>query len=175
MNEQWWRDNMTGFWLVSYIALWLFVFLETLLLLAFIRHIGNLRLWLRQAGVIRDLQPVEEGPPIGKSITGLDDVLRESLAGTIELDSQKAKALIFVPAGFFGCDDLLLALKEFEHEHSETFQVIIVSFMPGVAGQFEVARKLGVQVPIITENGWKLASLCPSLLHHMPSLLIQKM
>jgi len=144
---------MEGLWLVSYLALWLFVVLQSALLVALLRHIRNLRLWLREAGVIREPVSYEEGPPIGTKIERLREVLYLDGTSSMKDDDERAKLLVFVPAGFFGCDELLPALQEIEKRHSDTLQVVIVSFEPAVEEQFDVVRRLGIQAPILTKHG----------------------
>ncbi|MEW6716248.1 MAG: hypothetical protein AB1345_01905 [Chloroflexota bacterium] len=150
---------MTGFWLASYLTLWLFVLLQALLLLALIRHIGNLRLWLRQAGVIRDMGVAEEGVSVGTTVENLTDLVQSKSNLSLHED-HRAKMLLFVPAGFFGCDELLPSLKEFEEQYGDILQLIIVSFEPAVEDQFEVVKRMGIRAPIITEHGWKIAQVC---------------
>ncbi len=148
---------MEGFWLISYIALWLFVSLQALLVLALLRHIGNLRLWLRQAGVIRDVASTEDGPPLGAEVTEFYEVLHNIVEPPVELENHKAKMLVFVPTGFFGCDDLIPAIRDFEGEYFNDFQTILVSFEPGVEEQFEVARRQGVKAPIVLKHSWEVS------------------
>lgn len=154
------RRKIEGTWLISYLALWGFVLLQTALLVALLRHIGNLRLWLRQAGVIRDIEPVEEGPLLGTALPELRNALQSAIEPGFELDDHKAKLLLFVPAGFFGCDDLIPAIRDFEVQHANTFQTVIISFTPAVAEQFEVARRQGIQAPIVMRDGWKVSDIC---------------
>lgn len=151
---------MQGIWLVSYVILWLFVLLQTALLVALLRHIGNLRLWLREAGVIREPVLYEEGPPIGTKLEKLSEILKLDGNSYFEDGVEKAKLLVFVPAGFFGCDELLPALKEVEELYGNTLQVVLVSFEPAVDEQFDVARLKGIQAPIFTKYGWKVGQVC---------------
>ncbi|GEM_PF-3977197 len=149
---------MQGLWLISYLVLWGFVLLQTVLLIALVRHIGNLRLWLRQAGVLRDPAAMEEGVPVGTRLEPLAEFLQDR--SELSLNHHKAKLLLFVPAGFFGCDDLIPALQKFERQYGEAFQPIIISFEPAVEEQFEVIRRKGIQAPVITEQGWRVAQIC---------------
>ena len=71
-----------------------------------------------------------------------------------------AKLLVFVPAGFFGCDELLPALQVIEERHGDTLQILIVSFEPAVEAQFEVARRVGIRAPVLTQHGWRVAEAC---------------
>jgi len=152
---------MEGLWLVSYLILWIFVLLQTALLVALLRHIGNLRLWLREAGVLQDSVAYEEGPPIGEKLEKLSEVLKfDGRESSFKLHDQKGKLLIFVPAGFFGCDDLIDAIKRFDEKYADDYQTLIVSFTPAEPEQFEVALQRGINTPILTEYGWQVAELC---------------
>jgi hypothetical protein len=151
---------MSGIWLISYLALWAFVLLQSLLLLALLRHIGNLRLWLKQAGIIGDVVRMEDGPEIGTNLGRLSEVLTTETESSINLSDPKAKMLVFVPAGFFGCDNLIPALREFENLQGEFLRLIIVSIEPSVAKQFDVARQHGIKAPILTDHGWQIAEVC---------------
>ena len=78
----------------------------------------------------------------------------------MNINNHTAKLLVFVPAGFFGCDELLPALQEIEETYSDIMQMLIVSFEPAVDGQFEVARQLGIHAVVLAKYGWKVAQVC---------------
>jgi hypothetical protein len=79
---------VNGFWLASYITLWVLVFLKSLLLLAVIKHVGNLRVWLQQAGAIHGIIHRQEGIALGESIPTIRDVLKTKVDPPVEIDIQ---------------------------------------------------------------------------------------
>lgn len=151
---------MQDLWLVSYLVLWGFVFMQTLLLIALVRHIGNLRLWLRQAGMIQDLNPVEEGIPIGSVIPQIVNILEFQVEPSILWDKHKASMLFFIPAGFLGSEHLIPIICEFEETYNQTIQVILISFTPASSEQFMLARQHGIKSPIILEKAWRVLDIC---------------
>ncbi len=150
---------MEGVWLASYVALWMVVLLEAFLLLAVLRHVGSLRLALKGAGLLGAATRTEEGPAIGVAVPEIREVLRSQVSPPVELADGKATMLLFVPAGMYGCDDLLPAIRDFEQEHPNQFQTVLVSLTPALPEQFEVVRKYGIRAPIVHEDGWRVAAV----------------
>lgn len=128
---------------------------------ALLRHIGNLRIWLREAGIIRDANTiVEEGPVLGAKIPNLKDILSSEFASEKVLDHTGVLLLIFVPPGMWESDSLIPAIKIFEQENVDKFQILLISIMPAVEMQFDLVREQGIRAPIALQQGWKIADTC---------------
>lgn len=150
---------MEGWWLMSYVALWVFVILQSLLFLALLRHIGNLRIWLKQSGLILDIKEAEEGVPIGERVPELREVLESRVEPPIITANHKPLLLFMVAPGLPGCDDLIPAIGEMASQ-LKNYNTVFVSMEPAVERQFDFIKESGIHAPIVLKKGWELAELC---------------
>ncbi|GAB4580115.1 MAG: hypothetical protein Fur0022_28540 [Anaerolineales bacterium] len=150
---------MHGLWLVSYVVLWFFVLLQTALLVALLRHIGNLRLWLQDAGILQKTNINEEGLPIGEFIPDIRDILMTEVEPKIDINRNLPLLLIFVAPGLFGADKLITAIKQMEDQLAK-YQVVFISMEPSVDEHFDFIRKTGIKSPVVLQHGWQIAAKC---------------
>jgi methylamine dehydrogenase accessory protein MauD len=97
---------MSGWWLASYVVLWVLVALLTLVVVALARQVGTLHLRLGPRGA---LEVDDEGPPLGEApdrveTVGLDG--REAAVG----GPGEPQLLLFVSPGCPICRDVLPSL-----------------------------------------------------------------
>jgi hypothetical protein len=150
---------MEGLWLISYITLWVFVILQSLFIIALIRHIGNLRIWLKQSGLIVDIEELEEGVPIGEAVPELREALELKVEPPIVTDRLKPLLLFMVAPVLPGCDDLIPAIGDLDNRLKD-YETVFVSMEPAVDKQFEFIKHSGIEAPIVLKNGWELTKLC---------------
>jgi methylamine dehydrogenase accessory protein MauD len=94
---------MSGWWLVSYVILWLLVALLTLVVVALARQVGTLHLRLGPRGA---LEVDDEGPPLGEApeaVTAVDLDGREASVG----GPGEPQLLLFVSPGCPVCREVL--------------------------------------------------------------------
>lgn len=114
---------MDGLWLASYIALWLFVVLQTLTILGLARQIGILHVRIGPTGA-RMMNP---GPQIGDvaPIIMMDDALGKAVTlGTVR---SKLTLIVFISLTCSTCKDILPGLKSLQRNEKNTLEIILVT------------------------------------------------
>jgi methylamine dehydrogenase accessory protein MauD len=94
---------MSGWWLVSYVVLWLLVALLTLVVVALARQVGTLHLRFGPRGA---LEVDEEGPPLGEAPEGVRAVDLDGHAASVGGPGEP-QLLLFVSPGCPVCRDIL--------------------------------------------------------------------
>src|SRR5574337_882138 len=120
---------MSGFWLFSFIALWLVTVTLVIAVVALARQIGILHLRLGPVGAMT----TNEGPEIG---TPLPQIHELDLAGqSVDFGgaSGKRKLIAFVSPACSACDGLMPGLVSTARDERETLEVVIVSLSEDMA------------------------------------------
>jgi methylamine dehydrogenase accessory protein MauD len=133
---------MSGWWLVSYVVLWVLVALLTLVVVALARQVGTLHLRLGPRGA---LEIDEEGPPLGEAPEGVTMVDLEGREASVG-GSGEPQLLLFVSPGCPVCQDVLPSVPAAARAGSLTPYVI------ADAGPEETAVSYGhdhVAVPLV--------------------------
>lgn len=136
---------MDGAWLASYVALWIFVILEALLILALLRQTAILLIRVSSQSV----PPLaEEGLAVGSFAPPFT---AESLAGetyTFPQDGGLPSLLAFISPTCKPCQELLPALNEMALERSGSIRILLLS-TPGREVNLEFASRHRVEVPLL--------------------------
>lgn len=148
---------MEGFWLVSYVALWLFMVVIGCIVLALARQIGILHARLGPVGA----RMINAGPEIGDAAPSIKAI---DIAGrSVTLGAQRGKRtlLLFLSPGCPRCGELLPALRTWHHTESNDLEIVLVSQEPDreaneafiaqhqlTAIPFVISQDLGVQYHI---------------------------
>jgi methylamine dehydrogenase accessory protein MauD len=99
-------DSMNGWWLASYVILWILVVLLALVVLALARQVGTLHLRLGPRGA---LEVDDEGPPLGEAPEPYD--LSDLQGRRISIGGPgRAQLLLFVSPGCPVCREVLPSL-----------------------------------------------------------------
>jgi methylamine dehydrogenase accessory protein MauD len=98
---------MSGWWLASYIALWVLVAVLSLLVIALARQVGTLQLRLGPRGA---LEIDDEGPPLGEAPEPADTTDLDGRPATIGGPGEP-QLLLFVSPGCPVCREVLPAVR----------------------------------------------------------------
>jgi methylamine dehydrogenase accessory protein MauD len=113
---------MAGLWLISYIALWAFVILEAVVILALMRQVGLLHLRLGATGA----RLGNTGPELGErapEITGYD--VNSGRSVKLSHSIGKSTMLVFISPGCSSCDDLMPGVVALDHHEKDTNFIVV--------------------------------------------------
>ncbi len=135
-------------WLVSYIALWFFVALEGLVLLALARQIGFLHVRLGPAGARMmnpGLQIGDPAPPLA-----MYDIFGRHV--TLGVARGKRTLLVFVSSRCPACKELMPGLRAL-HRTENSLEIVLISSEADVEASRKVVRDNRLSpIPFVTSN-----------------------
>ena len=100
------RERMSGWWLLSYVVLWMLVIALSILVLALARQVGTLHLRLGPRGA---LEVDEEGPALGEAPEPIDTRALDGRGATVGGPGRQ-QLVLFVSAGCPVCREVAPAL-----------------------------------------------------------------
>ena len=100
------RERMSGWWLLSYVVLWMLVIALSILVLALARQVGTLHLRLGPRGA---LEVDEEGPPLGEAPEPVDARDLDGAPATVG-GPGRPQLVLFVSPGCPVCRDVAPSL-----------------------------------------------------------------
>ncbi len=116
---------LEGIWLVSYVALWILVFLEAAAILALARQVGLLHLHIRPAGALM----ANSGPELGERAPQIaaHDLNNNGQPVALGVFAGKSTLLVFISPGCSSCDELMPGVMALQQHEQKTTDIILVS------------------------------------------------
>jgi methylamine dehydrogenase accessory protein MauD len=133
---------VSGWWAVSYVALWIVVGALCVIVVALARQIGTLHLRLGPRGA---LELDGEGPPLGAVVEPIE--LIDSRGGPVTVAARgEAQLLLFVSPGCTVCDDVIPAARAVSRGNELSAYVLSDSTLEEAAA---VAERSRLRVPVV--------------------------
>jgi len=146
---------MTSLQLISYIALWIIVVVQGVLILALARQIGLLHERFASGGA----RIMNMGLNIGDQAPALDEYDVNSHKVTMGTELNKRTLLMFISTGCSTCASLIPHLKSLarnEHDNTE-IKVIAFGTTPEAGKKYAVEHSLDSIIPVIVSNDLALS------------------
>lgn len=143
---------MEDAWLVSHLALWIFVVLQGLLILVLLRETATL---LRRVQAVRPL--AEEGLDIGASAPPFTAETLDGESHTFPQDGYLPSLLVFISPTCRPCQDLIPAVNEIAVERAGSLRVFLLS-TPEREPNLEFARRQSIGVPLLVPSSGEVMS-----------------
>lgn len=151
---------MTGWWVVSYLVLWVAVVLIALLVVGTLRQLGQIGLQLGTGSQqpLPELPSIEnDGPAIGTAIPNVvaDTINGFGLVETAAIRTTKWLLVMFLSPTCDTCQHAVELLNSLARQRGETIQIIVIMRADELAcGSFQNVFPL--QVPLICDSTRKL-------------------
>jgi methylamine dehydrogenase accessory protein MauD len=137
---------MDGFWLVSYVVLWLVVVLEAIVILALARQVGLLAVRVGPVGA----RMTNHGPKIGDPAPPLDTTDIAGRKVVLGANHNKRTLLLFMSPKCSSCQELLPGLRTLARTERSDLDIVLVSAEQDVAVNREYVEQHRLQsMPLI--------------------------
>lgn len=137
---------MEGFWLVSYVVLWVVVVLEAVIILALARQVGLMAVRLGPVGA----RMTNQGPKIGDQAPALDatDIAGRRVA--LGANNNRRTLLVFMSPKCSSCQELLPGLRTLARTEHGDLDIVLASAEQNVAANREYVEQHRLQsMPLI--------------------------
>lgn len=128
---------MEGFWLISYVVLWIVVVFLAIATLSLLRLVGQLQMRLGPAGAAL----TDHGLGIGERFGDvLDPAGTPGLDGHFDYPRETDSLLLFVSPNCKACDELLKAVPTFKRRYGGDLDVVLISNSSDTEGNEGISR-----------------------------------
>lgn len=114
---------MEGFWLYSYVALWVLVIALAVLTLSLLRLVGQMHLRIGPAGAMA----AATGPDVGDNLGTLLDTMRDDAVSVFRFPKARDTLFVFVAPDCQACQEVLRGLVPFARRHETELDTVVVS------------------------------------------------
>jgi methylamine dehydrogenase accessory protein MauD len=136
---------MNAAFFTSYVALWILVVLQTVVVVVAIRQIGVLHLRLGGRGAMA----LSAGPPIGQSAPSFVGLDIDGKPVESPWNAGKSSLLVFVSPGCGACPEVIPSIRAIRRSDRRHVEILLISATPG-DGNVEFARKS--HCPVIVDS-----------------------
>jgi methylamine dehydrogenase accessory protein MauD len=159
---------MTGFWLISYVALWVIVIILSLLLVGVLQQIGVLQHQLGQSGAEQTSvflpPPEQDGPDIGSSLPDLN-VESVNGFGNIPVTENVGTLLLFMSPMCVGCQKIVDSINALVDRQVYRDRIVVILRADNHACQ-AFLKVFPLHVPVIQDQDAQFTK--SFAIHHSP-------